>query len=87
MQKNKDMFLELKRQISYLSSSSEESKGDILTLAKSLSKLSQTSASYDPMITMPERLSRNKHLIDKLNKLRELLSIAEQNHPDEVAEM
>ena len=55
-------------------------------LAKSLSKLS-TSSSVDPMITIKERLVRNRHLIDKLNKLRELLSIADSTASEEVPEM
>ena len=68
----------------------EESKyspdNNLLMLAKSLSKLS-TSSLVDPMITIKERLVRNRHLIDKLNKLRELLSIADSSASEEVPEM
>lgn len=79
MEQNKKMYQELRERIfDQLSSSSSISSYDeevktpgMLQLAKTLSKLSNTS--IDPLLNIRDRLARNRECLNKLNDLRKLL--------------
>ena len=88
---NKKMYLELRQkifdQLSSRSNSYEEEVKDsqMLQLTKSLSKLS--SSSIDRLITIKERLARNRECLNQLTELRKLLDEAPKQNPDDVPKM
>lgn len=57
----------------------------MLALSRSLSKIS--SSSVDPLITIRERLARNRECCNQLNELRKLLDEAPKQSPEDVPQM
>ena len=88
---NRKMYLELRQkifdQLSSRSNSYEEEVKDsqMLQLTKSLSKLS--SSSIDRLVTIRERLARNRECLNQLKELRKLLDEAPKQNPDDVPKM